>query len=233
MMPVDVTVTNPDSGSATLVGGFSYGSPVGDLEWHTADQKEGSGSNGTFSVDSPSNLSNGDLVILLVSAQRATSTITVPSGFSLIRDENAGASSTVPASLAFWKIADNEPSSYTVGTSNAAAHVLAGRVTGHDASAPIGGDSGVNSGLSTTNSLDVPSLSPSSQALLVSSVSHVGTTGSDISISGGMDRVLNKTSGNPRHGASVQVVSSGATGTRTWSWSNSRSCAALMFEVVP
>ena len=233
----------------TAVPAWASSPPI----WHTADQQTSSGTNTTGSVARPTNLAEGDLVILIVakttSLDEESAGITPPTGFTLIRSEHDTGSTERPEALAYWKIATaTEPDTYTFTVLHDYPQwkAIVGRVTGHDAANPIGNDNGVNSGENDTlESLAIPEITTSKdKVLLLAAVAATGSPGTfpaDFQIPDGMDELWTAdgtwTGGwdkEPGTGVAKQdLAMAGATGTRTFAWTNTSWAAGLMFETLP
>lgn len=237
-MPVDVTVINPDSSTATLENGFSFsGAPTVAPTWHTADQAYSTGSSSTtINATAPDNLSDGDLVVLVVFnansvLDEAVSSITPPAGFVPLVFVHEDQSIAAPETAVFAKVADSEPSSYSFSkaggqTSNRYA-VLAGRVTGFDAS--LIEDSSKTLGTGTSAALG--SLTVGGEALMLSAVCSNSNI-SAINQPAGMTLAHSDVSVSaPRNAVALEDVSEGATGSRTWNWTTGRQYAAVLFAI--
>jgi len=219
--------------------------------WQSADQQTNSGTSASGSVAKPTNLAAGDLVILIVVTQNSNGNsnpgITPPANFTLIRSAHDTSSTRRPEVLAYWKIATaSEPASYsfTVGHSNPQWKAIAGRVTGYDTNSPIGNSSGSTSGSSTVTSLAIAGITTSADnVLLVGAVAARGYSSSGptnfvkpASMIGlwAMNGTGTGSSGQPGTGGGEEVfATAGATGTRTFTWTNSARAAGLMFEILP
>jgi outer membrane protein assembly factor BamB len=205
--------------------------------WHSSDQRIATTSGSSAQVATPGNLDDGDLVVMFNLSRRADRTFTPPSGFQLIRRERGSSDDDEALVSAYYKIASNEPSSYSVswsGSVNAA--VVVGRVTGHDPGQPIDQNDGDNTGDNSRSSLTLPSLTATvDDTLLLAAVAVRNSSfGNAIAVPTVMDRVWSQTSPSPRHvGAAEERPDSGATGTRQFTWSNSAAAAGLMFNVRP
>jgi outer membrane protein assembly factor BamB len=205
--------------------------------WHTGDRQIATTSGSSVQVSAPGNLENGDLVLLFNLSRRADRSFTPPSGFQTIHQERGSWDDDEARVEAYYKIASNEPSSYSVSWSSSVnAAVVVGRVTGHDPVQPIDQYVGANTGDSSRNSLTLPSLTATvDDSLLLAAVAvRNSSSGNAISVPSVMDRVWFQTSPSPRHvGAVEERPSSGATGTRQFTWSSSGEAAGLMFNVRP
>lgn len=129
-----------------------FAAPENKPVWHTEDQKANYGSGTTVTVNGPNNINAGDLIIVTIHSRRPqTNNITQPAGQGFI--QIAKTIGTIPnttykATVAsFYKIASaTEPNTYTfylpTGGSYSHWRALAGRVTGHDGTNPIGQSQG-------------------------------------------------------------------------------------------
>ncbi len=237
-----------------LLHSLGLGTVVGQVAppvWHDADQRTASGTDTSLSVARPSNLSAGDLVILLMTQQRSPvssgSAFTTPTGFTRIRSEHDTSQTDVPEVTAFYKIATaSEPTSYTStasdfgGGANPQWKAVAARVTGHEPQNPIGSHSGVNSGSNSVPGITIPELATSVKNSLLVAARSVRRSVSGENVPTGMDLEWSLagsgTSDDKRNppafrGASEIRPSAGPTGTRLFSWSESARAAGLMFTI--
>lgn len=218
--------------------------------WHTADQQTATGTGTTATVDAPSNLQAGDLIILMFTQQRSPSALgsgfTAPPGFTLIRRSHGTAGSDRPEIVAFYKIATaNEPSTYTSTTTDQGStpvwRAVSARVTGHDPIEPIGNSRGVNSGTSSVNSLTTPTIRTMGPDSLVvaartvrSEVSNPNTPAGmtlqgDLAGTGSGD---NNANGPAMRWATQEYPSQGSdTGAKSFTWTNSARAAGFTFEI--
>lgn len=142
----------------------------------TSDNKASYGTGTALSVPRPTNVAKGDLIVLIFSSQQSavgtTSCFTVPSGFTLIRNEHDQSFSSRPEVAVYYKIAgDTEPALYTSTltqyTEEPRWSALALRITQHDPLEPILLHNAANSGNLNTPSLDLPSLAITKENTLV------------------------------------------------------------------
>jgi hypothetical protein len=206
--------------------------------WHADDQKTANLSSGSsISVNTPDNLSIGDLIIVVVSTRDGSVISSTDPGFTLIRQEHAASSdSDRPTTAAFYKIATaDEPVSYTFTRTGTTRdwRIVAGRVTGHHPLNPIGVHSGANSGGTDVSSIVVPQLITSDDNVLIIAAASTHNTNT-ISGPGGMDQLWNVVSPRPgSRGVSEIRTTAGATGSRTFTFSSNNKSSALMFEILP
>ena len=131
-----------------FVWGFLAKHPIGFLQISKRIQELGP----TMTVNKPTNLATGDLIILIFCTQRSSNNTSTTSlttlvsghGFTLIRTEHDNNTSR-PEVAAYYKIATgSEPASYSSSITDNGDDpewkVICGRVTGHDAANPIGDD---------------------------------------------------------------------------------------------
>jgi hypothetical protein len=231
----DVVVTIGEE-SDTLVDGFEYEAAAATPEWHTADQKTRSeGSEGTYDIDNPDNVSADDLLVFIAFGRRTGSgaEITTPTGFTDAL-EFFGPSSVNGYIKVATRVADGtEPAAHTYSVSNVSnrSHVLMGRVTGHSLSSPIG-EVAANAA-SSTDTFDTPSLEISSNTIIIHGVT-LDNGLADVTPPAGMDNVVSLQQSTH----TVQVVkeapeSSGSTGTRSWSAAENRNWSGFAIEVKP
>ena len=206
--------------------------------WRVDDQKTGTLTSGSsISVNTPDNLAEGDLIIIVVSTRDGSEISASDPDFTLIRQESAETSGNDrPTTAAFYKIATaDEPVSYTFTRTGTTRdwRIVAGRVTGHHPLDPIGVHSGANSGNSDVESLVVPELTTSADNVLMIAAASTHNTNT-ISGPGGMDELWNEGSLRPSYrGVSEVRATAGATGSRTFTFSSGNKSSALMFEILP
>ena len=217
--------------------------------WHTADQQTNSGNTTAGSVAKPGNLTEGNLVILIIVKQNSLNTtdpgIIPPDGFNLIRYEHDSAATARPEVLAYWKIVtDSEPATYnfTVEHDDPQWKAIAGRVTGHCPTTPIGKHSGTHSGDTTVTSLAIPGIATSKDnVLLVGAVVARGDAAAPTNFAkpATMDELWaidgsgSGSDGAPGTGGGEEAfVTQGATETRTFNWTGASHAAGLMFEIL-
>lgn len=193
-------------------------------------------------VNKPTNLVEGDLIIVIIASTLGMRTVTPATDFQLIRSECADTSSNFrPHSLAYWKVATgSEPSTYTFSRSDgtsAAMRISAHRVTGYrlEGGTPIDQQNGANSGSGTGSSLDLPSIDPDEADTLL--VVEFGANGAVTasSITEPTDTTIRvELEATPGHGVATQALTTGdATGTKTWSWSSNVRRAGIIFNIFP
>ncbi len=224
---------------------LGMGAPV----WHTADQKTASGSGTTLTVARPDNVAAGDLILLIFTQQRSSASevsgFSVPTGFTLIRNEQSEASTERPEVVAFYKIAGPaEPTQYTSTVTNFGSvpnwKAIAGRVTGHDPWEPIGRTGGANSVANSVATLTVPQ--PPGviyDSLLVAartvrrSVSGENTpTGMTLEWSENGTGTADANTNAPAFRVATQAIAApGVAGTRQFTWTGTARAAGLAFMV--
>ena len=220
--------------------------------WHTSDLSSSNGTGTSLSVAQPANLSSGDLIVLIFTQQRSpnssSSGFSTPTDFTLIRSEHAQSQffSRVEV-VAFYKIATaSEPANYTSTVfesgNTAQWKAIAGRVTGHDSTNPIGNDSGTNSNNNSVTSITIPTLSTTNDNSLLIAARSVRASLSTEDVPAGMSlewtyNGSGASDGNDNapafRGASETITTAGATGTKQFSWNTSARAAALMFSINP
>lgn len=89
----------------------------------------------TFTVNVPSGVSDGDALLLAVTVDSSTTTVSTPAGWTLVAETGAQASGT--RTYLYKRIAASEPASYTITLS----------ASGTNASAIIGAWSGMDSAI--------------------------------------------------------------------------------------
>lgn len=226
MGSVDVKIEQ-GAESDTLVSAFTY---IPDVVFHNADSKVSPEASATATVDAPSNLSDGDLVILVRHDSNANSAA-APAGFTEIVDAFNPGGGNVGRVVAWYRIASSEPASYDVTLKNwgyASAH----RVTGFNPANPIADSQGAFN-TSDTTSLAIPEITAPNGAALVSVLAGRLDHGGGLSIDGSMSIVVDRSNFGFAGAAFDSGLSSGATGTRTWTWTTARRAAAALFAINP
>ena len=207
-----------------LIGKKKSGAGAG-VTYHEADTKtnETPTTSAIFTIEKPENVSEGDLIVLMVGSRQYA--FTPPAGFTLIARYADNSSTSRAAVQALYKIATNsEPSTYE-GTFASAVTDWCGvvcRITGHDPENPIDKHSG---DFYAAGTVVVPSLNASvGNSLMFSLISRYGSGSSDAP--SGMTLLH---AGARNTFAYELLEDAGETGTRTWY--SGRSCAAMMFNV--
>jgi hypothetical protein len=204
--------------------------------WHQTDLQENNGSSGNATVNKPTNLNEGDLIILVVS-QLDDNTLTPPSGFTEIVYTGGGTDGgTQNTGIgAYWKIATaSEPATYTITRANTSAgwHVAAARVTGHSPSDPIGSFNEAAGGGFASQGITVSGFNTAyDNALIVAALATHGPI-SNISVPSGMTPSWangGQTPGNV--GATEVITNAGFTGDKRFTWSTSRRRSVILFEI--
>lgn len=255
----------PISGITTDINGDTRSNPPTIGAWETAfdappgggggeptipsvypsDMQYSYGASGTArTINKPSNLANGNMVILELDALGTTvadtSNFTNVSGFTLIGNEFGAGSTTRPQKTFYRKIitdAANEPAQYTFDSAGAyTAH--AHRVDGCDTTTPIGQVSSVNSGGTGVTSIDITGITTTDDNVLMFSgisTNNNATPATAFSCSGMTELYEINPIGTQRASAAYVELrdTAGATGNRTIQWTNSVRVAAMMFEILP
>lgn len=144
--------------------------------WHFDDtQSAYSASGTTLTVNRPTNLSEGDLIIVFAMGRVASTT--PPEGFTLIR-RTADASSNLRTFIdSYYKIAtDSEPETYAFGfsVSTYQKRLIAGRVTNYVKGSPI--DTGIG-WLASSATMNIGGLNTTAEcSLLLAAVCHRAST---------------------------------------------------------
>jgi hypothetical protein len=138
------------TGEGTFSFDWYYEAPANKPVWHVEDQQANYGSYGsTLSVNKPTNLSLGDLIIVTIHLRRpqppiGVENITNNQGFIQIRKTtiNGSSSSTRATVASFYKIAgESEPNMYYFTLPNSSTsqwRIMSSRITGQDPVNPIG-----------------------------------------------------------------------------------------------
>ncbi len=142
------TDINHCTGAGNITFNWHFSAPENLPVLHSEDLQVSYFSNSirNFSINRPSNLSVGDIVLITLHFYNNPGTITVPAGFVPI-EVTTSASATVAS---YYKIASgSEPASYAITTQNNSqyARIESVRVTGFNSSSPIGAtNSATNNG---------------------------------------------------------------------------------------
>ena len=209
--------------------------------WHSDDQKQNNGTGASISVAAPDNLTEGNLIIVVVSTRDDGTVTADDSAFELIRQESAGTiDNDQPITAAFWKIATgSEPASYSF-TKTAGNirewRITAGRVTDHNPLNPIGTNSGNNSGTIAVSSSTIPGFTTSNNnTLLVAAWSMHDVGMSTPSDPEGMEAIWSNVNARPANfGAMGVYPDAGSTGDKIISWtSKDVRVSGVMFEILP
>lgn len=233
---------------------INYALPTLSPIWHTADQKESSGSGTLLSVEKPSNTSEGDLIILIFTQQNSPtfastelSGFSIPTGFTLIRSARNGGNISRPEVVAFYKIAtNNEPDFYTsnVGSYNVTPNwkAIAARVTGHNATTPIHTTSTQVATNSTATSAVIPAITPSYfntllvavRTVRIATTNETTPTGMIFAWSQNGTGTADNNTNEPSFRGAIQAWSTNtSSGNKTFNWTGTAYSAGLMFVINP
>jgi hypothetical protein len=218
--------------------------------WHTSDQQDNTAQNSTsWSVNVPTNLSAGNLILLVLSTQESASTdvtgFTVPTGFIKIVHEHDASSTSRPEVAAFYKISDGTETGTFSGTvtnngSSPRWKAVVTRITNFDPSSPIGDIKEANSGSSSVQSLTLPAVNRTAVSSLVVAIRNVRRSTSSDNVPTGMTAQFSLdgnggNDGNNRNcdfqGATQTYTTTGSTGNKTFTWSGDARSAGVMFVI--
>ncbi|MGE0019769.1 MAG: HYR domain-containing protein [Draconibacterium sp.] len=220
------------TGAGTVSFDWTFLAPPNKIVWHQEDQKIGASSGSSMIVPRPTNVSEGDLIIVTIHINDNNLGFTPPSGFSVIR--NTTHATYIATVASFYKIATaSEPASYSFGVTggsvDATDRIYASRVTGHDEFTPIG-NSSTNAPVYLTYPAEgymnytIPSINTTlPQSMLVSTlaIDIRDYSGEDVefinSPVGSTTMYYNDVETTARVAQEIRS-SAGATGTRTFSW---------------
>ena len=199
---------------------------------HTDSIKTSYNANSTnVTVDAPENLAEGDLILMFVSGRRQTS-ITPPTGFTLLRFEGDTSSNWRAFNAIYYKIAtSSEPSDYsfTLSVSSYGKRVTAVRVSGHNG---IELDNGNNSGSGTSLSYAIPEISPTFPFCTLFSFITYYNTNITIGLPDDTIELLKNESDSLSANAAVyEQIGAGDTGTRIFTSSSWSRSSGIMFNV--
>lgn len=224
--------------------------------WHLADQKTNlDEENTTVSVAAPDNISSGDLIVIIVTTQRsgddngdpALGFYNLPTGFNLIATSSDLTNHNRPEIAAFYKIATgSEPATYSFNVYDYGDdpdwQIIAGRVTGHDATTPIGNTSTVHSSNSQVSDITVPAMNTTETESLViggravrTNEDNISTDPASWSLIFANDGLVDGDQDDEYPGFHVverDFTPVGTTGALEFDWTNETARAtALMFEI--
>jgi fibronectin-binding autotransporter adhesin len=207
--------------------------------WHASDMQE-TFSSGNVTVNKPTNLSTGNLIIVVISYRDGGSVTANDPAFSLIHLETFSTDNDRGSLSAWMKVATaSEPSTYSFTKTSGSAReyrAIAGRVSGNDLTDPLGPKVGANSGDTSVTSLTIPSITTTVDNTLLITAGNVAgniTTGSLSGFSGMSNAWLNDSS-RPNHiGAYQTITPAGSTGTRQFNWTTSRIATGISFAIRP
>lgn len=233
---------------------ITYTIPTTSPVWHSVDQKDATGSGNLLIVDRPDNVSEGDLIILIFTQQNnpgsfstETSGFTVPTGFTLIRNQRYAAIISAPEVAAYFKIAsNNEPLQYTSNVSSYPVtpkwKAVAARITGHDPVTPIfpidtGAASNTISSSSSSPQINLTypnSLLVAARTVRTFITNEVTPNGMILNYSQNGTGTVDANTNDPALRVTTEIRSnSGLTGSRLWSWTNAAFNCNLMFSINP
>lgn len=194
----------------------------------------GSGSGTSTSTNAPSGVTSGDLLILDVSIEAASGTITTPSGWNLIGTavETGVADSRVSS---FWRIAtgggDDTPTVSHTSVAAGGSKTYIRRYTGHDPTTPIQTSSGANT---TGTTLAIPVISVSRNGSMSSvAATNWGGAGNDLDVTYPGGYTTSSAVGNNSLVVARKAVNSGNTATENATISSSGRFALLHSVIQP
>ena len=214
--------------------------------WHTADQKTDKGTGSTsspISIAVPDNISEGDLIIVIIGTQNNSGLNTSgiidyqSAGFSIIDYIHGNKTGTTvverPEMAAFYKIAtDSEPGSYQFYLDHSTDwYAIAGRVTGHNTTNPIGQSSTM---VSNGQNFYLTGFSGTPCSLLVAAAVVRAPVELSAERPTEMTEIYNDSSTNLAFKVATEnILTDGDTGSRQFSVSSAEHFAGLMFEILP
>lgn len=199
----------------------------------------------SLSITRPAGIATGDLLLLAVALDAGTfgsgAAIATPSGFTPVPAGSVGFGSNGRSQLAaFYKVAsDGEPASYTLnfsagGFPSYAANAVICAFGGGNTEAPVDASAGVSGG--SSSSLAAPSVTPSEgegDDLLVGLWGGTASVGASTWPAGMGDTLVANAGGGSLLMADQQLVSAGATGTRTLTASAATTWGAVSLLLLP
>ena len=203
---------------------------------HVSGQRTATGGGDSASLSWPSGLFYGDLVIVIVTSERGSTTHAV-SGFQQI---DAAADGLSPHVSAWYKLYSRNDDSQDIAVSLGRAehhHVVASRVTGHDQADPIGASSRYANEQANGSLIPIPGVNAGAGSLLVGAAAHAGSV--RMVVPSSMDETWNYTGTETGERSMAIAVEErligGGTGTRTFQGETGggRIRAGLLFEIRP
>jgi len=238
------------TGAGAVSFDWTFLAPPNKIVWHQEDQIEGAyTSSSNMRVNRPTNISAGDLIIVTIHIGDNNLSFSRPSGF--VQIENTTHSSYRATVASFYKIATaSEPTSYNFGVNGGSVDqydkIYASRITGHNASNPIGGTSERTQefpagGAQGYRSIDLTGFATSANSMLVAALAVDINGDNELEFSNapvGMTTVYYDDMETTSKVA-TEIVS-GSTGNRSFQWPsyNTRNrdeifAAAQMFTINP
>jgi hypothetical protein len=200
---------------------------------------QNAGNDAIATVTRPAGVVDGDLILLIVSNDATVAggaAPVTPPGFTMIRSAYV-MTAGYPGITAYWRIADAEPATYSVAVGEAPWHVVAGRLTGHDPSNPIGNHSGT---AGEGGSLTLPGFATSGDDAMLIAAAVVGGHNATFTLPAGMTPAYSYSgAGNLKlsaAGAIQTVAEQGPTGDRVFTWTGGGGAtqrAGVLFEIPP
>lgn len=229
-----------------IVCSITFAQPV----WHSADQRTASGTSNTVSINKPTNVVAGDLILVFMSAQISNnsngSNFSTPSGYTLIRSEHDISNKKRPEVAVFYRIATGSEGNISVNVNTQSGNTprwkaYAVRVSNVDPSNPIGNRNGTNTGNSNSTSQTISSINTTNPNSMLVAASTVSRNISSNSVPSGMTSryFINGSGDNDDQDENAVSLHIGTqvyptvtnTGSKTFSWSGSGIAAAAMFTV--
>lgn len=201
----------------------ALGTPVG---W--AGQKTATASGTSITVDAPSSIAEGDLLVCFVastdSGEADSIFATPPTGWTELIAEHETAYPTVPGVSVFTKRAGaSEPTDYTWSGGYSTDHrAVIGRVV---QAGTVDGVSGANSSATDVATLDLPAVDAVGESLLLA---VWGLRSSSQPSADPAMTVIVEASGTPGTAAGWEDVGDGSTGTRTGGTADRRAAGAML-----
>ncbi len=204
---------------------------------HINDQETNDGSGGnTQTVDAPSNISAGDLIIVTLHYRRTNTSIVNNNGLNQLFSETSGVNGSTRSTVAvFYKIATaSEPATYTFTTTGNGASqsnwkIVANRITGHNPILPLGPSLGNNTAQFSVSNIMLPSVSTIyDNSLLFSTI----TTRDNVNAFSYTDSLVFESENRTTALITYDTIpNTGPTGTRTFSWSPQSQSAGVQFVI--
>lgn len=180
-----------------------------------------------FEVARPSGVVSGDLLIAFYYHQNNSASLTLPSGWTVLR--NAVLTDEVGVFAVCWRVAGpSEPTGYSFQSNNAGGQgVTIAAFTGGSATVSV---LGANAVQNATASVSAPSITMTNSGLLLMFSAAENSGQSVVSGPVGMDQKL-EAELNPRMTLYTQSRGAGSTGARTITWATTVGKTAVLLAI--
>lgn len=201
------------------------------LTYHSADETENSGSTENLSITKPTNITEGDLIIVIIQI-RNRRTITPDTGFSLIEYQADDSALDRPTTAAYYKVATDSEDNYSFtlnGSSDWRSYAV--RISSDSGLVEVDeSDGDYDSDTSATN-LQLPAITASDSGILIVAFSMRTSTSNHTQPSGMTMEWTNEPTGISNFGAR-EDINSGSTGSKTGSWTTGARVSGVIFNII-